>query len=63
MPTKVREAIKMVMKAGWYHLRQRGSHRQFAHPTRPGVVTISGNEGDDIAPGTFNSIKKQAGLK
>lgn len=28
-----------------------------------GRVTISGNLGDDLAPGTFDSILKQAGLK
>lgn len=42
---------------------QKGSHRQFKHPTKPGRVTIGGNPGDDIAPGTLNSILKQAGLK
>jgi predicted RNA binding protein YcfA (HicA-like mRNA interferase family) len=28
-----------------------------------GPVTISGKLSDDLAPGTFNSILKQAGLK
>jgi len=39
------------------------SHRQFKHPTKPGRVTIAGKLSDDLAPGTFNSILKQAGLK
>ena len=29
----------------------------------PGRVTIAGKPSDDLAPGTFNSILKQAGLK
>jgi predicted RNA binding protein YcfA (HicA-like mRNA interferase family) len=29
----------------------------------PGRVTIAGHPSDDLAPGTFNSILKQAGLK
>jgi len=41
----------------------KGSHRQYKHPTKPGRVTIAGNLNDDIAPGTLNSILKQAQLK
>ena len=60
---KVREAIKLVEENGWYHVRTKGSHRQFKHPTKLGVVTIAGNPGVDIPKGTMNSILKQAGLK
>ena len=60
---KVKEAISMIKRNGWYLNRTKGSHRQFKHPTKKGVVTIAGNENDDIAPGTLNSIMKQAGLK
>lgn len=48
---------------GWYLVRTRGSHRQFRHPARPGLVTIAGKPGATPAPGTANSILKQAGLK
>jgi len=44
-------------------ITQKGSHRQYKHPTKPGRVTIAGNTGDDIALGTLNSILEQAGLK
>jgi predicted RNA binding protein YcfA (HicA-like mRNA interferase family) len=60
---KVREAIKMIETDGWYLARTRGSHRQFKHPTKPGLVTIAGHPGVDIPKGTLNSILKQAGLK
>ena len=60
---KLLEIIKIIKKDGWYMVTQKGSHRQFKHPTKPGRVTIGGNPGDDIAPGTLNSILKQAGLK
>jgi predicted RNA binding protein YcfA (HicA-like mRNA interferase family) len=43
--------------------RTRGSHQQFRHPTKLGLVTIAGSLGDDLPPGTLNSILKQAGLK
>lgn len=63
MPTTVREAIRQVQSDGWYLVRQKGSHRHFAHPTKAGIVTIAGKDSQDIAPGTYNSILKQAGLK
>jgi predicted RNA binding protein YcfA (HicA-like mRNA interferase family) len=60
---KVREAIRMIEDDGWFLVETRGSHRQFKHPSKPGRVTIAGKPSDDLAPGTFNSILKQAGLK
>jgi predicted RNA binding protein YcfA (HicA-like mRNA interferase family) len=60
---KVREAILMIEEDGWYLKRTRGSHRQYKHDTKPGLVTIPGKMSDDLAPGTWNSILKQAGLK
>jgi predicted RNA binding protein YcfA (HicA-like mRNA interferase family) len=59
----VREAIKLVEDNGWYLDRTRGSHRQYKHPKKSGVVTIAGKPKDELAPGTKNSILKQAGLK
>lgn len=64
MPTKVKDAIREVENDGWYQVKSSGtSHRQFKHPTKPGRVTIAGKLSDDLAPGTYNSILKQAGLK
>ena len=60
---KVRDAIRLVEADGWRRVRTRGSHRQYRHPTQRGTVTIAGNENGDVAPGTWNSILKQAGLE
>ncbi|HQX85568.1 MAG TPA: type II toxin-antitoxin system HicA family toxin [Aestuariivirga sp.] len=60
---KVREVISMIEGNGWRLVATRGSHRQYKHPEKPGRVTIAGKMSDDMAPGTFNSIMKQAGLK
>jgi predicted RNA binding protein YcfA (HicA-like mRNA interferase family) len=60
---KVREAIKIIEKDGWYLVATRGSHRQYKHTSKPGRVTIAGQPADDLAPGTLNSVLKQAGLK
>jgi predicted RNA binding protein YcfA (HicA-like mRNA interferase family) len=62
-PLKVLEIIRLIERAGWRQVAQRGSHRQFKHPDKPGRVTVAGNASDDLAPGTLNSILKQAGLK
>jgi predicted RNA binding protein YcfA (HicA-like mRNA interferase family) len=63
MPLKVRDVIRMLEKDGWILDRTRGSHRQFKHPAKPGLVTVAGKASDDLARGTENSILKQAGLK
>ena len=60
---KVRDAIRMVERDGWYHVRTRGSHRQFRHDEKPGKVTIPGNSGDDLPRGTWLNILRQAGLR
>jgi predicted RNA binding protein YcfA (HicA-like mRNA interferase family) len=60
---KVRDVIKLIEKDGWFLIVTKGSHRQYKHPTKLGRVTISGHPGDDIAPGTLNSVLKQAQVK
>jgi predicted RNA binding protein YcfA (HicA-like mRNA interferase family) len=60
---KVRDAIKLIEDDGWFLVRTRGSHRQYKHARKPGLVTIAGKPSDELAPGTKNSILKQAGLK
>jgi predicted RNA binding protein YcfA (HicA-like mRNA interferase family) len=63
VPPKVREVLKTIERDGWYLVATKGSHRQYKHLEKLGRVTICGNLGDDVAPGTLNSILKQAGLK
>ncbi|HYQ87582.1 MAG TPA: type II toxin-antitoxin system HicA family toxin [Bacteroidota bacterium] len=60
---KVRDAIKMIESDGWYLVVTKGSHRQYKHPKKSGRVTIAGHPSHDLAPGTLNSIVKQAQLK
>lgn len=62
-PMKVRDAIQLIEDDGWFLIVTRGSHRQYKHSVKPGRVTVAGKPSDDIAPGTFASILKQAGLK
>ena len=52
----------MLEKDGWQQVRMRGSHRQFKHPVKPGMVTVAGNLGYEPAIGTLKNIVRQAGL-
>ena len=60
---KIRDIIKLIEGDGWYQVDTRGSHRQYKHHTKSGRITIAGHPNDDLAPGTLNSILKQAKLK
>ena len=60
---KVSEVLRMLSDDGWFLVATRGSHRQFKHTAKAGRVTVAGKPADDLAPGTLNSILKQAGLK
>ena len=60
---RIREVIRLIEQDGWRQVAMKGSHRQFKHPTKPGRVTIAGNPGDELAPGTLSSVLKQAGLR
>lgn len=56
LPMKVRDVIKAMEKDGWVLDRTRGDHRQFIHPAKPelGTVTVAGHSGDDMPAGTLN---------
>jgi predicted RNA binding protein YcfA (HicA-like mRNA interferase family) len=60
---KVSDLLRLLHEDGWFLVATRGSHRQFKHPTKAGRVTVPGKPSNDLAPGTLNSILKQAGLR
>jgi len=60
---RVRDVIRLIEADGWSLAATKGSHRQYKHPMKSGRITVAGHPGDDLAPGTVNSILKQAGLK
>jgi predicted RNA binding protein YcfA (HicA-like mRNA interferase family) len=47
MPSKVRELIAELERAGFVNRGGKGSHRNFVHPNVVKPITISGNPGDD----------------
>jgi predicted RNA binding protein YcfA (HicA-like mRNA interferase family) len=58
---KVQEVLRRLRDDGWVQTRQRGSHRQFEHATKPGKVTVAGKPSADVPTGTLKSIFCQAG--
>lgn len=52
----------MLWLDGWSLVRVKGSHHQFKHPTKLGLVTVK-HPDIGIPAGTLNSIRKQAGWK
>lgn len=65
MATKgtIRDMLEILRKDGWIKVSQRGSHRQFKHPAKPGRVTVDGKESIAVDIWLWNSMLRQAGLK
>jgi predicted RNA binding protein YcfA (HicA-like mRNA interferase family) len=51
----------MLQAEGWYLVRVKGSHHQFKHPIKTGLVTVKHPQKDIPLP-TLKSIMKQAGI-
>jgi predicted RNA binding protein YcfA (HicA-like mRNA interferase family) len=60
---KVAQVIRLLERDGWHQCAQRGSHRQFEHPRKPGKVTVAGKPSTEVPPGTLGNIYRQAGLR
>jgi predicted RNA binding protein YcfA (HicA-like mRNA interferase family) len=56
------DIIKALDADGWREVAQKGSHKQFKHPTKPGRVTIP-HPVKDMPIGTLISIEKQSGVR
>jgi predicted RNA binding protein YcfA (HicA-like mRNA interferase family) len=52
---------RALLRAGWYEVRQTGSHLRLRHDEHPEDVTIAMHSGD-IPTGTLRSIIRQSGL-
>ncbi|MCY8064354.1 type II toxin-antitoxin system HicA family toxin [Bacillus spizizenii] len=57
-----REIIKLIKNDGWCEVRVKGSHHQFRHPHKKGLVTIP-HPKKDLPKRTVKSILEQAGLE
>lgn len=52
--------IKRLLRDGWTLRNVRGSHHNFTHPTRPGIVTVP-HPRKDLIVGTLRNIFRLAG--
>lgn len=60
---KYRDLVTRIEDDGWILARTNGSHRIYHHPSKRGIVILAWHaRSDDVPPGTYNAILKQAGL-
>lgn len=59
---RFREVEKILLRDGWYQVKQKGSHHQYKHPIKSGKVTVP-EHGGDINIDTVKSIMKQVGIE
>jgi predicted RNA binding protein YcfA (HicA-like mRNA interferase family) len=57
-----RDVIKAIEADGWRLKRVTGSHHHYAHPSKPGIVTVP-HPKRDLPIGTLRSVERQAGIK
>jgi len=57
-----RDVIAALEADGWREVAQKGSHKQFRNPLKPGRVTVV-HPKRDIPIGTLRSIERQSGLR
>jgi predicted RNA binding protein YcfA (HicA-like mRNA interferase family) len=55
-----REIIRLLKDDGWEEARTKGSHHQFKHPTKSGIVTVP-HPKKDLPVGTARAILNRAG--
>jgi predicted RNA binding protein YcfA (HicA-like mRNA interferase family)/predicted RNase H-like HicB family nuclease len=58
---KVRDIIRLLEKDGWQLRRTKGSHRQYKHSTKKGLLTLPGHPNDDPPTGTLNQQRLETG--
>ncbi len=58
---RFRDVEKILLKDGWYQVKQKGSHHQYRHACKKGKVTVP-EHGGDIHIDIVKSIMKQADI-
>jgi len=60
---KSSELLRLIKKAGWYEVRQAGSHIILKHPDHVHTITFPDHGSKEIGKGIAEKLKKQAGIK
>ncbi len=57
-----RALIRLLEADGWQLVRVRGSHHQFKHPTKSGLVTVP-HPKKDLGIGLVKAVFRQAAIR
>ena len=57
-----KEVIRLLEADGWILVRTRGSHQQYKHPRKKGIVMLP-HPKKDIPTATLKSISLQSGVR
>jgi len=60
---KSNEILRKIKKAGWYQVRQTGSHVILAHNDYKYTISLPSHGAKEMATGTAQKLLKQAGIK
>lgn len=60
---KSSELIRLLLKDGWYVIRQSGSHMIMVHPTKKEQIVCPNHGSHEVGKGLEKKIKKDAGIK
>lgn len=60
---KCSELYRILIKAGWYVVSQKGSHIKMRHKKISGIIIIPNHWSKEIGKGLENKILKHAGLR
>jgi len=60
---KCEELFKLLRKAGWKEVRQKGSHKILRKEGEEKLIVLPYHPGKEVPTGTCRQILKQAGLK
>jgi len=60
---KCSELLRKIKQAGWYEVRQSGSHVVLRHPDHEDALIFPNHSSKEIHKGLAEKLKKQAGVK
>lgn len=54
--------VRALKRAGWYEIRQQGSHIMLGHTDNPKLIVVPVHKGHDVKKGLLADILKDVGL-
>jgi len=60
---KSSEALRILMKDGWYVISQKGSHMKLIHNVKNGTIIFPNHGSQELGKGLAKKLFKQAGIK